>query len=458
MRSQLLFGLAVFSSSAAAVFVGLGALAYDPVCCFACRAAVSSAPLSCSGTGHGGGHSHGAPPTSPECRPADSAFLTTLAYCINANCDAQGVPIWKLEQYWAAQTTGDPSIAPKWNYGATLQQLTTAPDVTYARGATLNVTSLVSSTAYETQRNFMEVFEKMTAQENQYALVLLVIGFVTPIVITVHDKLPLVSAVYEKAKPYIIYPSTIGSYQYHLIYRFGNSGTYEYWLYAAFAVWAFDRLMRLLRLANNGLRKAVVTEVGPNHIRVDVPGLRWAGKPGYYAYAYFPTLNPLRPWENHPFSINSTALFHSRKHSVPAPTSDAEKGSACAAMAQTQAVIDVRTGSAGVTFFIRKSTGVTRLLQKHVSMLALVEGPYSNNPTEAVLKCDRVLLTGGGIGITGLLAWLGAHPNVKLAWSVRESAEVVVRESETVLEGVADKEVVVEERLDVRGLLERDLT
>jgi len=127
-------------------------------------------------------------------------------------------------------------------------------------------------------------------------------------------------------------------------------------------------------------------------------------------------------------------------------------------MAQTQAVIDVRTGSAGVTFFIRKSTGVTRLLQKHVSMLALVEGPYSNNPTEAVLKCDRVLLTGGGIGITGLLAWLGAHPNVKLAWSVRESAEVVVRESETVLEGVADKEVVVEERLDVRGLLERDLT
>jgi len=47
----------------------------------------------------------------------------------------------------------------------------------------------------------------------ELSLVLLVIGFVTPIVITVHDKLPLVSAVYEKAKPYIIYPSTIGSYQ-----------------------------------------------------------------------------------------------------------------------------------------------------------------------------------------------------------------------------------------------------
>jgi len=229
--------------------------------------------------------------------------------------------------------------------------------------------------------------------------------------------------------------------------------------------------MRLLRLANNGLRKTVVTEVGHNHVRVDVPGLRWAGKPGYYAYAYFPTLNPLRPWENHPFSINSTALFHSRKHSVPAPTSgddvsrtgssdaehDAEKGSARAAMAQTQAVIDARTGSAGVTFFIRKNTGVTRLLQKNAGMLALVEGPYSNNPTEAVLKCDRVLLIGGGIGITGLLAWLGAYPNVKLAWSVRESAEVMVRELETVLEGVADKEVLVGERLDVRGLLEREL-
>jgi len=169
MRSQSLLGLAYLSSSVTAVFVGLGALAYDPVCCYACRAAISSAPLSCSGTGHGGGHSHGAPPTSPDCRATDSAFLTTLAYCINSNCDAEDVPVWKLERYWADQTTGDPSIPPIWNYGTALEQVKTGPTVTYTRGTTLNATSLVSQTAYETQRNFMVVFEKETAQEHQYA-------------------------------------------------------------------------------------------------------------------------------------------------------------------------------------------------------------------------------------------------------------------------------------------------
>jgi len=114
-------------------------------------------------------------------------------------------------------------------------------------------------------------------------------------------------------------------------------------------------------------------------------------------------------------------------------------------------------GSAGVTFFVHKRQGVTRLLQKQAALLTLVEGPYPNNPTDAVLKCDRLLLIGGGIGITGLLAWLNAHVNVKLAWSVKESAEAVVRELEVVLRGIADKEVLVGERLDVRGLLEREL-
>jgi hypothetical protein len=62
-------------------------------------------------------------------------------------------------------------------------------------------------------------------------------------------------------------------------------------------------------------------------------------------------------------------------------------------------------------------------------------------------------LIDGGIGITGLVPWIHAHPNVKLAWSVKSSTEALVKEIGIVLRDVADKEVVAGERLDIEALL-----
>lgn len=168
MKLPSFFGLVYFSTTTAAAFVGLGARQSDPVCSYACRASISSAPLACSGTGHGGGHSHGAPPTSAQCRAGDTSFLTTLAYCIHTKCQASNVPVWRLEQYWAQQATGDPSVPPKWDYTTALQQVTTAPNTTYARGSTLNYTALVDPMTYAMQEKFMIVFEKVTTVESIY--------------------------------------------------------------------------------------------------------------------------------------------------------------------------------------------------------------------------------------------------------------------------------------------------
>jgi len=58
------------------------------------------------------------------------------------------------------------------------------------------------------------------------SLVLLIVGFVTPIVLTLLGKLPFLSTVVEKAKPYIIHPSMIGSYQVRpLPWLLGNAPT-----------------------------------------------------------------------------------------------------------------------------------------------------------------------------------------------------------------------------------------
>lgn len=256
---------------------------------------------------------------------------------------------------------------------------------------------------------------------------------------------------------------------YHAVLRFGFN-FYVNWLYAACAVWFFDRVFRVVRTAKNGIRHAVVTEIGDGYVRVDIPGLRWDVRPGYVAYAYFPSLNVWRPWENHPFSANSTSLFRSYKHEAsPIAISESESiGNSSSSHVPDQEKMTVATSTVlnphttnsleardttGVTLIIRKNTGLTRYLKSHNRLLTMLEGPYAHNPSSNILKCDHILLIGGGIGITSLLPWIRAHPNVKLAWSVKSTAQALVQEVQTVLEDVADKEVVIGQRLDLDRLL-----
>jgi predicted ferric reductase len=261
----------------------------------------------------------------------------------------------------------------------------------------------------------------------------------------------------------------VGSW-YHLILRFGKTGTHEYWLYAAFAVWALDHVLRMLRILNNGFQRATITEVGPHHVRVEIPSVRFANKPACHGYVYFPTVQPLRPWENHPFSVNSTAVLHSFRAKLDAgpgsPTSsfhDADsKDNTATKTNSTVATSRIAAGetraSPGVTLYVRKSTGMTRRLQNHNSLLALLDGPYPNNPAEHVLSCERLLLIGGGIGITGLLGFMsGGHANVKLAWSVKAEAAALVADLEGVVKSVGEREVKVGERLNVNALLREEV-
>jgi len=118
-------------------------------------------------------------------------------------------------------------------------------------------------------------------------------------------------------------------------------------------------------------------------------------------------------------------LFRSYKHALlPASASlgqsssddghDVEKttGKASEAIVVCDAAGEV--GTAGVTLIVKKSTGLTKLLKSHDRLLTLLEGPYLHNPSDEVMSCDHVLLIGGSIGITALLPWIHAHPNVKL--------------------------------------------
>lgn len=247
---------------------------------------------------------------------------------------------------------------------------------------------------------------------------------------------------------------------YHVELLFTRKWGYEFWIYAACAVWFFDRVIRVLRISKVGVRRAKITEIGSSIVRVDVEGVSWAALPGRHAYAFFPTLSPFKPWQNHPFSIIPTSLLLSRNQSVghgaepprstPSEDQDVEKSGDITAVSEVR---QRNTTTAGITLFIRKSNGMTKLLKGHDLLLTLLDGPYPNNSTKSVLKCDRLLLIGGGIGITALLSFVSNHTNVKLCWSVKESAECMVRELDPFLESLAEKHVTVGQRLDVNALL-----
>jgi hypothetical protein len=68
---------------------------------------------------------------------------------------------------------------------------------------------------------------------------------------------------------------------------FGN----ETWLYAAFAVWFFDRLARVARILKTGIRRAKVTNISSTIVRIDIPEIRWAA-PGRCVYVYSPDAQP----------------------------------------------------------------------------------------------------------------------------------------------------------------------
>lgn len=149
---------------------GYGFSWYDLVCGFACNNIISGATLACTSMDHSGGHSHMSMPTSPDCYAGDTAYLTTLAYCMNASCDPHDAPTWRREKFWSTHVTGDESVLPKWDYTTALTKITEPPTAVYNASSpeVLDQTVLVSPASYEMQSNFMVLFDRIEGLQARY--------------------------------------------------------------------------------------------------------------------------------------------------------------------------------------------------------------------------------------------------------------------------------------------------
>ncbi|KAJ9265972.1 hypothetical protein DTO212C5_6533 [Paecilomyces variotii] len=596
---------------------GFPANPYDPFCAMSCLRSLYSLRLSCSSTGDTVGMM--TMKTSSACWAENTPYLTSLAWCMHTKCSEYNVKNSKLEYFWETESTGqsdagETGVPPKWSYTEALANITSPPTIQLTPEDTwLNDTSLVSPLVYEEQWNVLTSVQRETAQENAYGIAILVTGFGTPIVLTWAGYLPFLSTIFRKLKPYLVWPSLIGTYQVrplpsllgnaptvgqtlyiliflilnivltavnfqsrqpnawysstwheimaYVLYRTGAfayiiapliwlfagrnnillwasnwshstflvlhrwvariftlqvllhsiiavilykaEGTYgeaaksPYWIWGIVATlccvlltfgsglylrsyatssscsnilcspsFSLSAAGRVLHIAIVCPHRAKVTVLNEEYVRIDILGIRWGSEPGRHVYVYFPGLHPLRPWENYPFSILPTALLQ-HSHALTASKSqdqvltdgleeqpDVEKHD----VLKSGVTAVHRHPTVGLTLYIRKLTGMTRSLRAGNNLLTFLEGPYPNNSTQEVLRCDRLLLIGGGIGITGVLPFVHNHWNVKQAWSVKESARCLVDDLEGFLSGfVANRDVRIGSRLNVKQLLEDEI-
>jgi hypothetical protein len=254
-------------------------------------------------------------------------------------------------------------------------------------------------------------------------------------------------------------------YYYHISLRFGWQWGYEKWAYVAFAFWAFDRLLRVLRIARNGLQTARVTVIDEDYIRLDVPAVVASGQ----AYLYFPTIT-WRFWENHPFSIAGNLAVEPSKASA---SSAREKGgSQISQEASSSAESKTESSStnsrfqhgSGLSFVIRTHTGVTKELRMRKTVPVLVESSYGESmlfSQEHVLDSHpNLVCIVGGVGITAVAPILAKHLGPKkLYWGVRTPGLVEALQDiwdDDAYAGVG-RHVTIGERMDLQDILGREI-
>lgn len=268
------------------------------------------------------------------------------------------------------------------------------------------------------------------------------IGFV---ILTIISIQPVRKRIYETfliAHIVIVVVVIVSSYK-HVALKYTDAYGFQNWLWMACAIWGFDRFVRVARWLGSGFKRAYITAIDEDYLRLDIPKVSTDG----HVYLHFPTISTWRFWENHPFSIAGTTREEDESLRVGTPMSEEKETriitSTVAALGSSSGKTENDASSIraqrepGVTLFIRKQGGLTaRLAAVGPSLSGIpvfIEGPYNHRATilqdghsEPTHRFPNLLCIAGGVGITGALPMLARFHNAgkplgtrKLYWGAR---------------------------------------
>ncbi|KAF7175084.1 hypothetical protein CNMCM7691_006488 [Aspergillus felis] len=241
----------------------------------------------------------------------------------------------------------------------------------------------------------------------------------------------------------------------HIWYRYGHQWGYETWIYMAFGIWAFERVFRVLRLACHGIRKAYVTVLDDEYLKVEVPGVHAKG----HVYLYFPTLT-WRVWENHPFSaIASFRREESMERKIAVVSQDdvkaeylSKNGPSVTTSLDSDKTSSTPTSQDLTTDGYYQPCLTFFVLEGSYPPSSMISDHWSNHP--------NVIAIAGGAGITALVPDLCSHRGGHtLFWASRSKA-LIESAQETVgnacLHGL-NMRIYHDRRMDIPKLLTEEI-
>ena len=247
---------------------------------------------------------------------------------------------------------------------------------------------------------------------------------------------------------------------------------FDPYLWAAVAIWSFDRFVRIVRWVYCNIHvntkhlvttkaNAIYNEEADIIILKISPGAQHL-KPGpsqhYFIYQY----NTWRGWENHPFSLaswnESSTPSNFELQTVTIEGTKSEYDTEAPPSPSTASQLSTNDGQE-LTFYLRPLKGFTGRLRKQclgqtepVPLRLLLEGPYGH-PFSAHTY-DTLILVAGGSGIAGVLAYLRKHDKgsqttrIRLIWAAKQVSmidEIVRREN------IQESDIAVQTSLFVTG-------
>ncbi|KAK3344491.1 ferric reductase like transmembrane component-domain-containing protein [Lasiosphaeria hispida] len=208
--------------------IGFGISLYQDLCCQACHDSLASLYLACTtfdhdkseGAEHEGMGDMGMAmmgETSEECRSVDTAWLQTMAFCIQQNCDVDGYPAEKQDECFSAYAVAgasEPTLKDSLPVTAPMVELS-------ADAVWLNETSLVNRDIYYSTHGTYEEFTRSEYSHTRYSVMLyfLVIGacLLCGVSVQTASRLPgfqkklRASRLWCKLQQHIILPALFGS-------------------------------------------------------------------------------------------------------------------------------------------------------------------------------------------------------------------------------------------------------
>lgn len=176
------------------------------------------------------------------------------------------------------------------------------------------------------------------------------------------------------------------------VYWHTHPNGFAQWIYASIAIWAFDRVARLVRIVVSGLNAKAHVQLFPHNVmkfKIDYSNA-WSPSAGNYPFVTFHRLTSF--WQSHPFTV----------YCSPAPGEEKK-----------------------MVFCVRKRTGVTETLAKSLAsrpqgttnMRVLIDGPYGQRFPLA--SYGTVVFISGGIGATATFSHIDSLKRAGRAQSQR---------------------------------------